>query len=136
MRRALAISFLISVCASNVFAWGEEGHRIVCRIAFLSLSAEDQKEVARLTKAYKTPQDTDLKIAAFPDACVFPDEARRKARDAKTAGNLASPWMHFNTFNDWHFLNVDRSGAKSGAARVGPPRGCVERQPTVTIKTY
>jgi hypothetical protein len=106
MRRVLAVFFLITVCASNAFAWGEEGHRIVCRIAFLSLSTGDQEEVARLTKAYKTPPHTDLMMTNFPDACVFPDEARRKARKANTAAN---PWFHFKPFDKWHFLNVARS---------------------------
>ena len=109
MRRALAVFFLITVCASNVFAWGREGHRIVCRIAFQSLSKEDQQEVERLTKAYKTPPDSDLKIDGYPDACIFPDVARSKAVDARKKGDTTSPWIHFEPFNGWHFLNVDRS---------------------------
>lgn len=107
MRRALTVFFLIAVSASNVFAWGREGHRIVCRIAFDSLSKEDQKEVERLTKAYKTPAGTDLKIEGFPDACIFADEARSKAVDAKKKGETTSPWLHFEPFNEWHFLNVE-----------------------------
>lgn len=109
MRRILSVCFLIIVCASNAFAWGEEGHRMVCRIAFLSLSADDQKEVDRLTKAYKTPPGTQLVINGFPDACVFPDEARRQARDAVAAHSTTSPWLHFKGFANWHFLNVARS---------------------------
>src|SRR5438874_5000625 len=109
MRKALAIFFLITVCASNVFAWGRDGHRIVCRIAFVSLSQEDQKEVERLTKAYKTPPGTDLKIEGYPDACIFPDVARANAVDARKKGDTASPWIHFEPFNDWHFLNLNRS---------------------------
>jgi hypothetical protein len=112
MRRALAVFFLITVSVSNAFAWGREGHRIVCRIAFLSLSEEDQKEVERLTKAYKTPPDSDLKIEGYPDACIFPDVARSKAVDAKKKGDTASPWLHFEPFNNWHFFNVDRSAKK------------------------
>ncbi len=109
MRKALAVFFLITVSASSVFAWGRDGHRIVCRIAFQSLSAEDQQEVERLTKAYKTPPDSDLKIDGYPDACIFPDVARSKAVDARKKGDTASPWIHFEPFNAWHFLNVDRS---------------------------
>jgi hypothetical protein len=33
------------VCASNAFAWGADGHRIVCRIAFDLLTPAEQKEV-------------------------------------------------------------------------------------------
>jgi hypothetical protein len=109
MRKALAVFFLITISACNVFAWGRDGHRIVCRIAFQSLSSEDQQEVERLTKAYKTPPDNDLKIEGYPDACIFPDVARSKAVDARKKGDTASPWLHFEPFNAWHFLNVDRS---------------------------
>jgi len=31
MRRALAVLSLIVVCTPSLYAWGEEGHRIVCR---------------------------------------------------------------------------------------------------------
>lgn len=111
MRKMLAVLFLITVCTSNVFAWGEEGHRMVCRIAYLSLSPDDQKEVDRLTKAYKIPPDSTLKINSFPDACVFADEARKQARAVK-AGSTTSPWLHFKGFSNWHFLNVGRSATK------------------------
>jgi hypothetical protein len=109
MRKALAVFFLIIVSACNVFAWGRDGHRIVCRIAFQSLSKEDQQEVERLTKAYKTPPDNDLKIEGYPDACIFPDVARSRAVDARKKGETTSPWIHFEPFNAWHFLNVARS---------------------------
>jgi hypothetical protein len=109
MRKALAVFFLITVSACNVFAWGRDGHRIVCRIAFQSLSSQDQQEVERLTKAYKTPPDNDLKIEGYPDACIFPDVARSKAVDARKKGETTSPWIHFEPFNAWHFLNVARS---------------------------
>ena len=117
MRRALAVFFLIIVSASNVFAWGREGHRIVCRIAFQSLSKEDQQEVERLTKAYKTPPDNDLKIEGYPDACIFPDVARSKAVDARTKGETASPWIHFEPFNSWHKKDFDRHIVQTGGKR-------------------
>ena len=109
MRRVLAVLFLITVCASNAFAWSEEGHRTVCEIAFKSLSPDDQKEVLRLVKAYKTPPGTQLTINSFPDACLFPDVARANAKDAVKAHSTTSPWLHFKDFANWHFLNVDRS---------------------------
>ena len=109
MRRALIVSSLIAVCAANAFAWGEEGHRIVCRIAYQELTADEQKEVDRLTKAYQVPPDTRLKIHSFPDACVFADEARSNERTAEKNGDTDSPWLHYKDFNDWHFINVARS---------------------------
>ncbi len=112
MRKTLVVLFLITVCAPNVFGWGEEGHRMVCRIAWLSLSPDDQKEVDRLTKAYQTPPGTRLQINSFPDACVFADEARTQAKEAEKSGNTTSPWLHFKGFSNWHFLNVARSVKK------------------------
>lgn len=112
MRKLIAGFFLITLCSANVFAWGEEGHRMVCRIAYLSLSPEDQKEVDRLTKAFQTPPDTRLVIGSFPDTCVFPDEARSKAKAAVDAKSTDSPWLHYKGFANWHFLNVARSVKK------------------------
>jgi len=100
---------LITACAATAFAWGEEGHRIVCRIAYEELTAGQRKEVDRLTKAYKTPPDTKLAIHSFPDACVFADEARSKERAAESSHDTTSPWLHFKPFNDWHFINVART---------------------------
>jgi len=130
MRKALAAFFLITVCASNLFAWGREGHRIVCRIAFQSLSKEDQMEVERLTKAYQTPPDTDLKIEGYPDACIFPDVARSNAVAARKKGNTSSPWIHFEQFNDWHFLNLDRS------VKHIPPTACHKKCVVFAIEKH
>jgi len=101
---------LILVCASNAFAWGEEGHRIVCRIAYDLLSPVEQKKVDALVNGFQTPPGTKLHIAGFPDACIFPDEARSQVRAAEKAHQLAtSPWKRFDVFNNQHFLNVDRN---------------------------
>jgi hypothetical protein len=108
MRRFLAALLLLVVCAPSAFGWGQEGHRIVCRIAYQSLTPAEQAEVDRLTKAYETPPDTKLKIGAYPDACIFPDEARTQERGLPKS-NTTSPWRHFKPFADWHFINVDRN---------------------------
>ncbi|MEA2569373.1 MAG: nuclease [Acidobacteriota bacterium] len=109
MRKVPAILILIALCVPQLFAWGEDGHRTVCRIAYDSLSTAERKEIDRLVKAYHTPPDTRLKIHGFPDACVFPDEARANARTAVKEHITDSPWLHFTPFNDWHFLNVERN---------------------------
>jgi hypothetical protein len=109
MRKVLSAFIVIAMCVPQLFAWGQDGHRTVCRVAYQSLSPADQKEVDRLVKAYKTPADTGMVIHGFPDACVFPDEARAKARTAAQEHIKDSPWLHFSPFNDWHFLNVARN---------------------------
>lgn len=109
MRRIVPLIFLIVIQATNAFAWGEEGHRIVCRIAYDLLTPDEQKKVDELTKAYDTPADTRLQIHSFPDGCVFADEARSKAEAAAKAGDTTSPWMHYKGFGNWHFINVERT---------------------------
>src|SRR5436309_2956363 len=108
MRKNLAVFVLLAISASSAFAWGQDGHRIVCRIAYDLLTPAEQKKVDALTKSYKTPPDTKLKIDGFPDACIFPDEARSnavKADEAKKKGEIKdSPWLRFGVFNNQHFL--------------------------------
>ena len=101
-RRLLAIvAGLTIVCAADASAWGPDGHRIVCRIAYQLLDAPRQAEIRRLTGVYKTPDHAGF--TSFPDGCTFPDEARANARDHKPG------WDVFTTFEAWHFLNVPRT---------------------------
>jgi hypothetical protein len=86
--------------AGNGLAWGREGHMMVCEIAFGLIDKPHQAEIQRLTSAYRQPGGAAIK--SFTDGCVFPDEARGKAKDG-VAG-----FEHFNQFNNWHFINVPR----------------------------
>lgn len=100
--KAGLIAFAVwATFAGNAFAWGEDGHRSVCRIAFLLLDDAQQDEITRLTAEYVRPDGK--KIASFPDACVFPDEARANGRKGMP------DWKRFGEFDNWHFLNVPRT---------------------------
>jgi len=78
--RSLAIAACLTLAyAQDASAWGPEGHRIVCRIAFQLLDTARQQEITRLTGKYRTPGGAGFMF--FTDGCVFPDEARQKARD-------------------------------------------------------
>jgi len=101
MRRSLIALIAIALFPLNAFAWGPDGHRIVCRIAFLLLDADEKQEVIRLTAAYERPDGKSTRF--FTDGCVFPDEARAKARDG------VDGWEHFNKFNNQHFVNLPRT---------------------------
>ena len=98
---ALAACLTLSV-APDASAWGPDGHRIVCQIAFRLLDAPRQQEVIRLTAKYHRPQNGSG-FSFFSEGCVFPDEARQKARD-----NVPG-WDKFDPFDAWHFLNVPRT---------------------------
>ena len=97
---AIALCLCLSY-ARDASAWGPEGHRIVCRIAFQLLDTARQQEINRLTARYRTPNGGGFMF--FTDACVFPDEARQKARDKEPG------WNKFDPFDAWHFLNVPRT---------------------------
>lgn len=100
--RSLAIAACLTLAyAQDASAWGPEGHRIVCRIAFQLLDTARQQEISRLTGKYRTPGGAGFMF--FTDGCVFPDEARQKARDKEPG------WNKFDPFDAWHFVNVTRT---------------------------
>ena len=98
---AMTAGFVFS-CATQVSAWGDDGHRIVCRIAFRLLDQKRQEKIVELTKAYRRPNN-GTGFGSFEQGCLFADEARWKARD-----NLPG-WDKFDPFDTWHFLNVPRT---------------------------
>jgi hypothetical protein len=101
--RSLAVAACLTLSvAPDASAWGLDGHRIVCQIAFRLLDAPRQQEIIRLTAKYHRPQNGPG-FSFFSDGCVFPDEARQKARD-----NVPG-WDKFDAFDAWHFLNVPRT---------------------------
>jgi hypothetical protein len=99
-RIALLCFALTTIQTEEVWAWGNEGHKIVCGIALKLLTPEEQNEVDRLTRLYRQPDGQ--KYQYFTEACTFADRARNQAR------NNATGWSYFNRFNRWHFLNVPR----------------------------
>src|SRR4026209_855431 len=78
-------------------AWSRDGHRIVCRIAWLLPAEARSGETARLTSAYR--DDDGQPLTSFWDACSFPDEVR-----AKAANNPA--FRRFAVFDTWHYANA------------------------------
>jgi hypothetical protein len=96
------VACLTLLVAPDASAWGPDGHRMVCRIAFQLLDTGRQQEIVRLTAAYRRPNGGSG-FAFFTDGCMFPDEAREKARDN------VSGWEKFAPFDSWHFLNVPRT---------------------------
>lgn len=104
---ALWTSLAIAACLTVAYpqdasAWGPDGHRIVCRIAFQLLDSPRQQEIIRLTGTYRRPNNGPG-FSFFTDGCLFPDEARQKARDNEKG------WDKFDPFDAWHFLNVPRT---------------------------
>ena len=74
MLRLLVTLALVAIPVTRAFAWGDEGHRIVCEIAF--------REVADGTRdAIKALITSDGSFTRFSDSCAWPDHPRQRAEE-------------------------------------------------------
>ena len=61
-------------------AWGDEGHKVICEIAFRLVQPNTRAEIQRLIKS-------DTEFHRFSDSCIWPDHPRK--RSAEHFVNLA-----------------------------------------------
>lgn len=75
-RLALSLAILIMAAASgsDVLAWGDEGHKIICEIALRQVSPATRAEIDKLIQ-------TDAEYTSFPDACTWADHPRKRAAE-------------------------------------------------------
>lgn len=113
MRRPVLMGLFLTVAlAADGFAWGPDGHTVVCRIAFLELENVPgaQGRINALAALYRDPDGNP--VAGFAEGCKFPDFARIQAEDESKP-----EWgKQFGQFNQWHFLNVPRETFAISAA--------------------
>lgn len=105
--RLAAVAIVLLASPSSIYAWGYDGHRAVCHIAWLQLDEADRAEVRRLTEAFTGPDGRKYRF--LTDGCTFPDDARPKAVEG------LAEWIRYRPFNNWHFLNVPRETVLIGA---------------------
>ncbi|WP_171022342.1 S1/P1 nuclease [Thalassotalea litorea] len=104
--------------ANKSFALGQQGHQIVCQLAFNNLNHRQQQSlqnwVAQISPRHKSQINHRLHrdknaTLTFSDACVWADAIR-----------------HIDTykpFSTWHYVNVERDDLR--ATGFGCPRGCI-----------
>jgi len=68
---ALVVLFSLS---SHAWAWGGEGHKVICEIAFRLVKPSTRAEIQRLIK-------TDTEFHRFSDSCIWPDHPRKRAAE-------------------------------------------------------
>jgi len=69
----LAATLLVaSVFATDAYAWGDEGHKVVCQIAFDKVKPSTRTAIVKLIQA-------DGEFQSFSDACTWPDHPRKRA---------------------------------------------------------
>lgn len=85
----------------TVFAWSQQGHRLVCELAEKQLTARGHQFVESITAMGR---HLDGETPSFPEACLWPDEARY--------GNYRGSY-------EMHFINIP-----AGADEIDLGRDC------------
>ena len=112
----LAFCAALSLRPMHAFGWGQDGHRIVCAVAWDEMRPATRDRVKQLL-------DVDGR-EAFAETCTWADDYRNHG--------------HRQTAS-WHFVNVPPYATKVDLARdCAGPRSCVvaqidkdEREPIV-----
>src|SRR5260370_33417451 len=68
---ALAALFPVS---SDGWAWGDQGHKVVCEIAMRLVQPNTRAEIQKLISS-------DEQFASFSDSCIWPDHPRQRASE-------------------------------------------------------
>ncbi len=69
----LALMVLFSL-SSRAWAWGDEGHKVICEIAFHLAQPSTRAEIER-------PIETDTEFHRFSNSCIWPDHPRKRAAE-------------------------------------------------------
>ncbi|MGD2069180.1 MAG: S1/P1 nuclease [Gemmatimonadota bacterium] len=93
--------------------FGDAGHRIICQLAYESLSESTRAEVRRLTRLYRRPDGGSYD--SFAEACTFADLARRRATEDGVEG-----WERHERFSTWHYMNVPRDTRRIERRQCAP----------------
>lgn len=132
MRRyqRIVIALLATAAATApAWCWGENGHRVICEMAYRLLDKGTQGKVMELVGTFEHP-DGD-RYESFDVACVFPDLARSKAAEydravaegKSTRAAEMERWKRFSRYDPWHFVNAPRSARDVEASYCGD--GCL-----------
>jgi S1/P1 Nuclease len=98
MWRGLFAGVLCAAPLSSALAWGDDGHRIVCEIAFLEMAPATGAKVEALLA-------TDPQFADFAGSCAWADHPRKR--------------------DDEHYVNLPRDAGGLGAEACPLADRCV-----------
>jgi hypothetical protein len=68
---ALAAFFPVN---SDAWAWGDQGHKVICEISFRLVQPNTRAEIRKLI-------GTDEQFNTFSDSCIWPDHPRQRASE-------------------------------------------------------
>jgi hypothetical protein len=75
-RHVLAALVVLFAISSDAWAWGDQGHKVVCEIAFRLVQPNTRTEIRKLIS-------TEERFSSFSESCIWPDHPRQRARLAK-----------------------------------------------------
>lgn len=100
-RAALLVGLAVTwLCPATSSAWGRNGHRIVCEVAFERLTPEARQLVATLQKG---------EAKKFPETCLWADDVKYTSRK--------------DTYR-YHFVNIPAGAPGLNMARDCPDKDC------------
>ena len=124
-----AVSFLLIFAITRpAFSWGDEGHRIVARIAARNLTDQARARIAAIIRAVPSSQD-DLQLRGMLGSSGTPNAAQIE----NVLATIATWPDHMpggkKETAPWHFIDI---GLFEGPAHINErcPRGCVNQQIT------
>lgn len=105
------VLLLLLLYSGQLFAWGSDGHQLICALAEARLNAEGKKFLdAVLEMGELLDGGSEQKYRKFPQACLWPDEAR---------------YANFRGSYDNHFINVPKGSRSLDLARDCAALDCI-----------
>jgi hypothetical protein len=74
MRRILFALVLVLPIINDAWAWGDQGHKIICEIAIRLVQPSTRAEIQKLIS-------NDDRFDSFSDGCTWPDHPRQRASE-------------------------------------------------------
>ncbi len=105
-------------------AWGEDGHKIVCYIAYELLPEPAKVKLDALRDAFEFDGTT---YKDYSSACDFPDLARAKVKQfRKTDKAKYKPWFdRYARFDKWHDVYLRRDDFSVAKDDCHKTEGCL-----------
>ncbi|MEA2908864.1 MAG: nuclease [Bradyrhizobium sp.] len=73
-RILLALVVVLFPISSDAWAWGDQGHKVVCEIAMRLVQSSTRAEIKKLIS-------NDDRFTSFSDSCTWPDHPRQRANE-------------------------------------------------------
>ena len=74
LRLIVALLLVLFPISSDAWAWGDQGHKVICEMALRLVQRNTRAEIHKLIS-------TDERSSSFSDACTWPDHPRQRASE-------------------------------------------------------